>query len=291
MRRRVAGSARAKINLGLRILGKRTDGFHDIRSIFHSVTLEDRIRLETGPRGGISLEVAGADLETGEGNLAWRAAALFRQAAGLSCSVQVLLEKRIPVAAGLGGGSSDAACVLRLMREATGIDPGLMDLASELGSDVPFLLEGGAALAEGRGERLTPIRPGDFHAVLVNPGISSSTATAYADWDASEASLTSGREESDLRLPELTWHEGRPFPVSLCNDFLPLLAERCPVVAEISGWLDGRASAWGMSGSGPTFYALFRTASEADAFGARVPGRFSPVVCRAACAAGVSSNW
>lgn len=288
-----SGRAEAKINLGLRILGRRDDGFHDIRSIFHSISLADEIDIALSDSGGVSISVeGGGGLVPADGtNLACRAAAAFMDRAGLSCGVSIRILKRIPAGGGLGGGSSDAACTLRLMRDITGLDPGLFEIASSLGSDVPFFLTGGAALVEGRGERITRIEAGDFHVLILDPGVHSSTAQAYADWDMRHPGLTIRHSRCDLPTPELAWHEGRPFPVSLCNDFLPLLVERFPAMAETADRLDACASIWGLSGSGSCFYALFRSAHEAESLEASVPRRFSPVLCRATCSAGVSSNW
>lgn len=281
----------AKINLGLRILGRRPDGYHDIRSIFHEVTLADDVTVSIGSKpGGVSLSVYGADLPLDGRNLAHRAATMFLAAAGVDRSVSIEIWKRIPVAGGLGGGSSNAACVLKLLRGLTGVDPGLDALAPELGSDVPFFLRGGAALVEGRGELVTPMRPGEFWTVLINPGMQSSTAAAYAAWDARWAGLTKRPSPSDLRVPELEWHEGRPFPACLCNDFLPVLTELHPEVAETADALDRCSPCWGLSGSGPTFYALFRTESEARNLASGVPRRLGGIVCRAAGADGASSN-
>lgn len=287
------GRAEAKINLGLRILGRRSDGYHEISSIFHTITLADSLVVSiTEGTGLIELDCCGAeDLPGGPGNLAARAASAFLEASGLRLDVRIRLEKKIPVAAGLGGGSSDAACVLRLLSSLTGVDPGIEALAQLLGSDVPFLVHGGAALVRGRGERVQPLTPGDFWAVVLNPGLKVSTADAYAAWDGRYPSLTIRAPLCDYRLPELAWHEGRPFPVSLCNDFLPQLLERFPAASEIATRLDRACPAWGLSGSGPSFYGLFRTRTEAEAFELSVPGRFSPVMSRASNGIGASSNW
>ncbi len=289
----ISGLAEAKINLGLRIIGRRPDGYHDIRSIFHSISLADSIEIELREGGGISIEVEGGGglVPADSTNLAWKAAAAFLDRTGARTGVSIRIHKRIPAGGGLGGGSSDAACTLRLLRDITGLDPGLESLARELGSDVPFFLRGGAALVEGRGERITPIPAGDFRVLILDPGIPSSTARAYADWDMRHPGLTIRHSMYDLSPPELAWHEGKPFPVSLCNDFLPLLVERFPVMAETADRLDACASVWGLSGSGSCFYALFKEAWEVESLEASVPRRFSPVVCRATGSAGVSSNW
>lgn len=287
------GRAEAKINLGLRILERRPDGYHSIRSVFHTVSLHDSVAVTCTPGSRrITIDVSGLDIpgEPSE-NLACRAAEEFLAESGLKRDVHISIEKRIPVAAGLGGGSSDAACVLRLLRRATGVDPGLEKVALRVGSDVPFLLGGGAALVEGRGELIRRMASGDFWAVILNPGIRVSTAEAYEAWDRRYCGLTARPAGCDDRCPELAWHEGRPFPVSLCNDFLPLLLERHPAAMELLGQLENSCPAWGLSGSGPSFFGLFRSASEAEAFGLSVPRSLSPAVCRATGGVGASSNW
>lgn len=286
------GRAEAKLNLGLRILGRRGDGYHEISGVFHTITLADSITLAMSDgEGRIEARCDSGDVPEGPENLAFRAADAFLKASGLHKDVSITVRKMIPVAAGLGGGSSDAACVLRILAGLTGVDPGMDSLAAGLGSDVPFLLRGGAAYVTGRGEILKPLPPGDFWVVVLDPGLKVSTAEAYAAWDDRHPSLTIRAPLCDDRPPELAWHEGRPFPVSLCNDFLPLLLERFPVASEIATRLDRACPAWGLSGSGSSFYGLFRTRAEADAFGLSVPGRYSPVICRSSNGIGASSNW
>lgn len=284
--------APAKLNLGLRILGVRPDGFHDIRSVFQEISLADMILLRTEAGcGRISLCCPGSCLPEDGGNLAWKAAESFLSATGLGLDVSMEVHKRIPLYAGLGGGSSDAASVLTGLAEATGADIDLAPLAESLGSDVPFFLKGGAALVEGRGERLSPLPAIRFHAVLLHPRIRVSTPWAYAEWDLRSASLTGrGPVEHDSAL-SAAWHEGKPFPHGLWNDFLPLLEERFPEIAALARFLRGSCESWGLSGSGPTLYALFRTELQAERFSEELPGGIPFTMCRSAEAAGASSNW
>ncbi len=176
-------AANAKINLGLRVLGKRPDGYHELRTIFQTISLADRLTISFTPAEAVSVTVAGMD-EVPD-NLAARAAyALFGEM-GIGGAVHIAIEKRIPMGAGLGGGSSDAAAVLLALPVLAGrVVPlaKLLELAAPLGSDVPFFLLGGTALGLGRGEELYPIE--DFPAlpgVLLKPGIHVSTPDAYQD--------------------------------------------------------------------------------------------------------------
>ncbi|MBI3693218.1 MAG: 4-(cytidine 5'-diphospho)-2-C-methyl-D-erythritol kinase [Acidobacteria bacterium] len=176
--------ALAKVNLGLRVLYRRPDNFHELRTVFQTISLADRLELEYRRRGGPSVELTcdRADL-AGPENLAAQAAQRLLELTGSKGRVRLHLEKRIPVGAGLGGGSSDAAAVLRalgaLLRPAVPREA-LFRLAGELGSDVPFFLVGGRALGLGRGTEVYPLADaGERWLVVVAPGILVSTAEAY----------------------------------------------------------------------------------------------------------------
>lgn len=288
---RLTLSAGAKINLGLRILGRREDGYHDISSVFQEVSLCDAVDISTGPGyGRIHLECSG-DLPEGRDNLAWRAARLFLDMTGEALDVDIALEKRIPVMAGLGGGSSDAACVLRGLSMLTGKgEAGLHRAAAELGSDVPFFIAGGSARVEGRGERVTRIPAVPFHAVLIHPPVRISTPIAYSLWDrTADTYLTNSNMMKHDSASSAVWHEGKPFPHDLRNDFLPLLEKHVPEIAEVARYMrDSRHGSWGLSGSGPTFYALFHGEDEACDFSEEL--RWKHSICRTADTAGASSN-
>ncbi len=174
----VGEQARAKVNLGLAVLGRRPDGYHELHTLFATVDLADRVRLAARPEG-IVLSVRGAVLPEGPQNLAYRAAQAYLEAAGLRRGVAIEIEKTIPVAAGLGGGSANAAAVLRGMTQLYPADLDLFALARDLGADVPFLLRGGLAEARGVGEQLRFLPPRRFFLVLVNPGFPVSTERVY----------------------------------------------------------------------------------------------------------------
>ncbi len=274
-------SASAKLNLGLRILGSLPDGFHEIRSVFHTVSLDDTLDLSISPGSGkLSIAVSGEDAPENESNLAWRAAEAWLDASGASLDICIALFKRIPCAAGLGGGSSDAAAVLRALNGFSGeheID--LHGLALSLGSDVPFFLSGGAALVEGRGELVSRICCPPFWAVVLNPPISISTPWAYSLWDNYGPSLTETAPGNHCSASVTAWHEGKPFPIDLRNDFLPLLLESLPAMSELAGVLEDSCENWGLSGSGPSFFALYRTEEEASGFAEDPPCGVRAFVC------------
>ncbi len=170
--------APAKVNLGLSVLGRRADGYHELHTLFAALSVGDRLWVEPAPQG-VALEVRGAALSEGPDNLVYRAAVAYLEAAGWPGGVRVVLEKRLPLAAGLGGGSSDAAAALRALAQLYPASLDLKALALRLGADVPFFL--GPPLAEGRGvgERLRPLGPMEAHLVLLNPGIPVAAAEAY----------------------------------------------------------------------------------------------------------------
>jgi len=280
--RYISMDANAKLNLGLRILGMRSDGFHDISSVFHSISLSDRIGIHVRPgTGRIYLSVSGDSIPADSRNLAWRAAQAFIDATAEEQDISIDLEKSIPSAAGLGGGSSDAAAVLLGLASLLEFpETELPPLALELGSDVPFFLERGAALVEGRGERVKRISCPPFWAVILHPPISISTPWAYSRWDNTVLSLTEDTRKEHCSGSVRTWHEGEPFPLDLRNDFLPVLCESYPDIADIAGQLNDSFDSWGLSGSGPALYVLFRTEREACEFSVNQPAGVRSFVSR-----------
>jgi 4-diphosphocytidyl-2-C-methyl-D-erythritol kinase len=263
--RRVRLRALAKINLDLRVLGKRPDGYHELRTIFHSISLADVLEVSFTPASVTEISLAG-NLDIPD-NLAAKAARLALDAMGIAGRVEFRLEKRIPMGAGLGGGSSDAAAVLLALPVLAGgrLAPDcLLRLAAELGSDVPFFLLGGAAAALGRGTELYPLpdfapRPG----VLAAPGVHVSTAEAYAALGFSPSSgLTSEQQQNKIVSFQLqTWPGGWEEPE---NDFEPAVFKLHPELAE---WkrrlLELGAGPALMTGSGSALFGLFSTRAEA----------------------------
>lgn len=270
----------AKINLFLEIIGRRPDGYHDIETIMQLVDLCDEVQLRRRPQG-VRLHVSGADLPEGRGNLAYRAAALALEAAGLADGVEIHLVKRIPVAGGLGGGSSNAAAVLLGVRRLYGLDwslARLRQLASQLGSDVAFFLGDSLAVARGRGELLSPLTPWPPHwIVLANPGIAISTAWAYR-----EASSKLTGWQGRVTLPTLT--AGDPLewpPVWAFNRFEEVVLTRRPELSTLKRLLqEGGGAPVVMSGSGASFFAVVPDAGAARALADRVrmSGAFAAAV-------------
>ena len=247
--------ARAKVNLGLAVLGRRPDGYHELHTLFATLDLADRVALSPVGRG-VELRVVGADLPAGEENLAHRAARAYLGAAGVEAGVRIELRKEIPVAAGLGGGSADAAAVLVGMERLFGAGVDLASLAGELGADVPFLLRGGLAEARGTGGELRHLPAIEAHLVLVNPGFPLSTARVYrelgrGDWGGELA--VGAILEALARGAEPPWR----------NDLEAPAFRLRPELARLKAELAALGLFPLLSGSGPTFLAPLGSRSEA----------------------------
>lgn len=263
------------MNLGLRVLGRRADGYHEIESLFAPLDWGDALELRVEPgRAGVRFAVAGerAGVPEGEANLAERAARAFLEAAGLQAAVEGHLEKRIPAASGLGGGSSDAAAVLRALArrfpEALP-PPALRALALRLGADVPFFLDPRPAIVTGIGERAEPAHglPA-LPLLLVHPGVPLSTAAVYAGLDAEGPSLTPEGAGSTMRLLSALRGSGDVGPSGgspfLENDLEPAARRLCPALGPLRDALEAAgARGVGLSGSGPTLYGVFGKVGEA----------------------------
>lgn len=248
-----------KINLWLEVLSKRADGYHDLSTLMVPVALYDRLEMETQPEG-IRLECAHPLVPSDGRNLVYRAAEAFFQKAGWRMGLRVRLEKGIPVGAGMGGGSADAAAVLAFLN---GVAPrafcpeALHELARSLGADVPFFLVRLPALASGIGDRLEVVSGVPrYPLVLIKPPFEVSAAWAYG-------SLKLTRGGSRIKIGTLLACPHNPASC-LENDLEEAVAARYPIVAAIKGWLlrNGAVGAL-MTGSGPTVFGIFETMDRA----------------------------
>ncbi len=262
---RLVARAPAKANLVLRVGARRADGYHEIASLLAPLDLADlvEVRVAPGRRGGVSCRVPGRPDLDGPANLAARAAGAFRDRLGIRDRCEIRVEKRVPVTAGLGGGSSDAAAVLRCLARAYGMrDPAeLAQMALAVGSDVPFFLGRGPAWVRGRGERVEPVPLPRLDLLLVHPraaGLAIRAADAYRWLDETRQ----GRKPAVPARPP-----GHPFRSSdLRNDLEGPCFARHPDLDGLARRLEGHgAAAVIMSGSGPTLLGLFEDRNAARA--------------------------
>jgi 4-diphosphocytidyl-2-C-methyl-D-erythritol kinase len=251
--------APAKLNLALHVRGRQPDGRHSIETIFAFCTDGDRLSGEAAD--DISMRLDGpfaAELEGGDDNLVLRAARALREAAGVDQGTALTLDKRLPLASGVGGGSADAAAALRLLTSMWRIDPGHAEkVAPKLGSDVPACLLSLPMRGEGAGDQLTPIDLSELSGtpvLLVNPRVPLSTAEVFARWDGED------------RGPLGDWRDGR-------NDLEEPAIALVPQIGSILAWLSAHegASFVRMSGSGATCFALFESEEARDAAAQAVP--------------------
>ncbi len=247
----------AKINLALYVLGRRADGFHEIETLFQSIDLHDTLSLTwRDEQDNIKLVCDDPQLPLDKSNLALRAAREFARRSGIRLGLEIRLKKRIPVAAGLGGGSSDAAAGLRALNIMTGeplSDDELFSAAAELGSDVPFFLLGGTAVGRGRGEELTSLEDAPpMNLVLLVPKFSVSAASAYEQYN-----LTFGQQISDS-TQRLSLGESISSGMSWQNDLERSVFRTHPELAILKdGLLEAGAIETAMSGSGPVVVGKF----------------------------------
>ena len=258
--------AHAKVNLVLRVGPPRTDGFHGISTLFVPLDLTDEVLVTVGDRAGpVTCRCPGHPDLAGPENLAARAASALRERLGRRERVDIRVEKRIPVVAGLGGGSADAAATLRCLARAWGVrDRGLLaEVGLGIGSDVPFFLGSGPAWGAGRGERLRPARLAPRHLVLLYPRASSlaiRAGDAYRWLDLDRGPAVPRRGKASARRPE--------------NDLMAPCVARHPSLRVLLSWLEeSGATAPMMSGSGPTTFGSYADLRSARAAARQLAGR------------------
>ena len=262
--------ASAKVNLVLEVLGKRPDGYHELSTVMQAVDLFDRLTVEAAAT--ITLETSEPALPTDDRNLVVRAARLLQEAAGIEAGARIVLDKRIPLAAGLGGGSSDAAATLLGLNRLWGLRwrrERLVELAVKLGMDVPFFLGRGRALGTSRGEVLSALPGiGGYALVLVNPGVGLSTQEVYgrvppgwrAESDGTRRMLDALKKRNVVRVAG-----------ALTNHLEHWVEPAMPVIGRMkAALLAAGALGAAMSGSGPTVFGLARSLDQARQIQRRV---------------------
>lgn len=258
--------AMAKINLGLDVLRKREDGYHDLRMIMQTVYLHDHILLTRTKAPGIRVKTNLGYLPVGEDNLVWKAAHLLMDEFHVESGVYIDLFKHIPVAAGLAGGSSDAAAVLFGVNRMFGLGldkAGLMKRGVQIGADVPYCILRGTALAEGIGEKLTPLpKPPACSVVLAKPAVHVSTKMVYGQLRASELK---DHPDIDGQIQALRDRDLRRVAALMGNVLETVTIPACPVIGRIKEQLYSQGAIGAMmSGSGPTVFGLFEKADQAE---------------------------
>ncbi len=272
--------APSKINLSLEILSQRADGYHEIRTLLHRVDLCDELEIRLEGQG-IELEVEGGEVPAGKENLACRAAQIFLEALGSQRGVKIWLRKRIPVAAGLGGGSSDAATVLMGLNhllEVNWNDDRLMALGAKIGADVPFFIFRKPALAEGFGEKLTPVGfPEPMWFLMLIPPFPLSTAWAYGTYDRMRPQK---KEPVPLRKSFADIDEILPI---MRNDLEGAAFTLYPLIRQGKEELLAKGARGAlMTGSGPVIYGIFPSPQEAERTEKTIdlPKDWKTVICR-----------
>jgi 4-diphosphocytidyl-2-C-methyl-D-erythritol kinase len=268
--------APAKINLSLKILGRRNDGFHELDTLIAPISLYDGLRIDKG-RHGIKFRCDDPSVPQGDDNLAVRAAKAFFETTRLEPAISIELNKKIPHGAGLGGGSSDAASVLlalnelfqaKLSREA------LTEIAEPIGSDVPFFLFQSAALCKGHGEMVSPVKlKRQFSILLLKPAFAVSTGWAYSRW------------QNSREIPGIRYEAQEFAEQTFANDLERPVFEKFVFLAQLKMWLlcQSEVGAALMSGSGSTMFAVIRENADADSVAKRVKGTLDPELWTRAC--------
>ena len=253
--------ALAKINLGLDILRKREDGYHEVRMIMQTIQMYDVLEMKRVRKPGISLSVNYSYIPNDERNLVYKAAKLLMDEFQVKGGVDIHLEKFIPVAAGMAGGSSDAAAALFKLGLS---QKELMDRAVNIGADVPYCVMRGTALAEGIGEKLTRItQVPDCFVLIGKPGINVSTKAAY---ESLQLDKISSHPDIDGMIGDIERGDLLAMTQKMGNVFEPGIIEKYPVIGEIKALMESHGALKAMmSGSGPTVFGIFDDREKMDA--------------------------
>ncbi len=265
MSRSVRIRAFAKINLNLKVLGPRPDGYHELRTVYQTITLADRLEVRLAPGStAVQVECDNPQIPSGPDNLVYRAAIAWRRARRDRSAIQIRLAKRIPAGAGLGGGSSDAAVTLLALERLTGDRLDLkarLEIAAGLGSDVPLFLLGGRVLGCGRGEEVYPLLdlPSRF-CLVAFPGFSVNTSEAFRQFSSGLTPLKSGSRIGKFGarplFPMMEWEPAE-------NDFEPIVFAKWPELASLKRrFIQAGAETALLTGSGSALYAVFDSAEQ-----------------------------
>jgi len=268
--------APAKINLSLKVLGKRADGFHEIETFIAPISLADTLEVERQGRW-VDLTCDDPSLPLGDDNLVVRAARLFLETTKCKGGVSIKLEKKIPHGAGLGGGSSDAASTLLALNqlfETSLPTEALAKMGEQIGSDVPFFIFGSAALCRGRGELVSPQHlPESFSLLLLKPEFGVAAGVAYANW------------KDSREIPGVTYQPQEFHGHAFINDLERPVFQKFVFLAQVKNWLlkQPEVAVAQMSGSGSTVFAVLEEKAAADSLGNRAKAELDPKLWTCAC--------
>ncbi len=259
--------ARAKINLGLDVKGRMSNGYHEVKMIMQTVDIYDELEFKKGKNPDIILSVESHDeLGNISNNLIFRAAKLMKEYYGIKDGIEIHLRKRIPVAAGMAGGSTDAAATMLAMDEMFGLECGrekLMELALRLGADIPYCIMGGTALAQGIGEKLTPLpKPPEASLLVVKPPLMVSTKWVY---DTLDAGITKNHPDIDGMLEAIKRGDLDGIASRMGNVLENVTGHKYGIISDIKNLMieKGALNAL-MSGSGPSVFGIYRQKQEAE---------------------------
>jgi len=279
-------NAPAKINFGLWIGRRRSDGFHPVSTVYIPIRLFDTVMVELNESGSVDLSCDDETLPAGMENLCWKAADLFFQETGIRAGASIRLKKRIPSGAGLGGGSSDAAAVLMALNRllfGEMADERLLSIAARIGADVPFFLYRRPCAARGIGEILTPVEiPDSITALVVVPRFPINTAGAYKAFD--DAAYDAGPEIDFSPMLKKLIKSPENVRKSVYNDFEPVLFPIYPKLQEIKNRIYAENPLYAsLSGSGSAVYGLFKSDKTAQNAAKSFSGAFRIFTARLIC--------
>lgn len=276
--KRVTELAPAKLNLYLKVLGKRADGYHDIETLFERIGIFDKITAREASRG-VEIKCTDSSVPTGRGSLCYRAVEVLKKRFRIKKGVKIRIDKRIPVAAGLGGGSSDAASILKALTRLWSLKPDnkeLMDTAAPLGADVPFFLaDSSFAIGRERGDDIIPIASGKkFWHLVVTPNLPLLSGDIYRLYGESHSLALTGTKSVDRILsPSLDLSDISRLNKLLHNDLEGIVLSREPFIRDIRNMLREKSGGSTLvSGSGPSVFGLYGTRKEALRAGKRLKG-------------------
>lgn len=257
--------AAAKINLAIDVLSKRPDGFHEVAMIMQTVALYDTISLRPNTSGEIEIISDSKYIPTDKNNIVYKTAEYLKLKYNVKKGALIEIQKMIPIAAGLAGGSADAAATIKLLNKAWDLKLSrnqMLEAGKKIGSDVPFCIQGGTALAEGLGERLTPLKSlPECFILLAKPPVSISTKEVYEGID-----LADIKKRPDIKEMILGIEEGNIIKIAnkLCNVLENVTIKKCPIIEELKiRLIEFGAIGSMMSGSGPTVFGIFKDQASA----------------------------